>query len=127
MSRTFRQIALLVSLLSATLNAEGIENNTTMDDKKVDIYTGNCLPCHEYMPASLERIFMSYLKKYSGEITVKETLKEFLRNPTKESSAMSELFIDQFGVKEKTILSEKELNRAINIYWEKYNVRKKLR
>jgi len=70
---------------------------------------------------------MSYLKKYSGEITVKETLKEFLRNPTKESSVMSELFISQFGVKEKTISSEKELNKAINIYWNKYNVRKKLK
>jgi hypothetical protein len=118
---------LLVSFSFILLNAETIENNNTIIDDKIDIYTGNCLPCHEYMPASLERIFMSYLKKYSGEITVKETLKEFLRNPTKESSVMSELFISQFGVKEKTILSEKELNKAINIYWNKYNVRKKLK
>jgi hypothetical protein len=117
---------MLIVSFSIALNAEFGESNITMDSK-VDIYIGNCLPCHEYMPASLEMIFMSYLKKYSGEVTVKETLKEFLRNPTKDSSAMSELFISQFGVKEKTILSEEDLNKAINIYWEKYNVKSKLK
>ncbi len=93
-----------------------------------NIYEKNCLFCHnDHFPTSLERMFMSYIKVYSGEITFKASLKGYLQNPTKELSAMSDLFIDRFGIKEKTTLSEKELEEAINIYWDLYNVRNKLK
>ena len=100
------------------------ENNTT---KEADIYTRNCIPCHEYLPSSLERMFMRYLKVYSGEFTVKESLKAYLRNPDSDTSVMSELFLDRFGIKYKTDLSDKELDEAVNIYWKKYDVRNKLK
>jgi hypothetical protein len=70
---------------------------------------------------------MSYLKVYSGEITTKAALKGYLQNPDKKLSVMSDLFIDRFGIKDKTDLTEKELEEAINIYWDLYNVRNKLR
>ena len=92
-----------------------------------DIYTRNCIPCHEYLPSSLERMFMSYLKVYSGELTLKESLKAFLRKPDKEFSVMSDLFLDRFDVKAPTTLSEEELKEAVDIYWKKYNIRNKLR
>ncbi|HHH19891.1 MAG TPA: hypothetical protein ENK86_05230, partial [Campylobacterales bacterium] len=38
----------------------------TNGTQEVDIYTRNCIPCHEYLPSSLERMFMNYLKTYSG-------------------------------------------------------------
>jgi hypothetical protein len=70
---------------------------------------------------------MSYLKVYSGEKTFKESLKSFLRDPDEVSSTMSELFLDRFGVKSKTELNDKELEEAVNLYWEMYNIRNKLK
>ncbi|MBD3792568.1 MAG: hypothetical protein IE889_00180 [Campylobacterales bacterium] len=102
-----------------------------MTDKEAiessDVYMRNCIPCHEYLPSTLERMFMSYLKVYSGEFTVKESLKAYLRNPDRDMSVMSELFLDRFGIKYKTDLSEQELEEAVNIYWNKFNVRNKLK
>ena len=43
-------------------------------------YERNCIPCHRYQPASLEKLFMEYLKTYSGELSLKESLKIFLKN-----------------------------------------------
>ena len=103
---------------------KSIESNSTQE---VDIYTRNCIPCHEYLPSSLERMFMSYLKVYSGEFTVKESLKAYLRQPDPDVSVMSKLFRDRFGIKYETDLSDEELDEAVNIYWEKYDVRKKLK
>ncbi len=93
-----------------------------------NIYEKNCLFCHNgHFPTSLQRMFMSYLKVYSGEITLKSALKGYLKNPTKEHSVMSDLFIDRFGIKKKTTLTDKELEEAIDIYWDLYNVRNKLK
>jgi hypothetical protein len=103
-------------------------STTSKNLNDVDIYTGNCIPCHEYgMPATLERMFMKYLKSYSGEISVKLTLKQFLKNPLKKDSVMSDLFLSRFSVKDKTLLSDEDLTKAIDIYWDLYNVRNKLK
>ena len=91
-----------------------------------NIFKRNCIVCHEHLPASLQRMFMAYLKVYSGERTTKAAIKGFLQKPTKRLSVMSDLFIDRFGIKDKTTLSEKELDEAIDIYWNLYNVRNKL-
>jgi len=89
------------------------------------VYEKNCLPCHnDHFPTSLEKMFMSYLKVYSGEITFKASLKGYLQKPDKELSVMSDLFIDRFGIKEPTTLSEKELEEAIDTYWEFIHVPK---
>jgi len=95
--------------------------------QRANIYERTCIPCHRYLPSSLERMFMSYLKTYSGELTVKAALKSFLKNPREKKSLMSDLFIDHFSVKDKSTLSDKELEEAINIYWETYDVRNKLK
>jgi len=122
----------VVVLINAQESSQrSLETNTSEVSipKRVEdnVYTRNCVPCHEYLPSSLERMFMSYLKVYSGELTLKESLKAFLRNPDREFSVMSDLFLDRFGVKEKTTLSEAELKEAVDIYWDKYNIRNKLR
>ena len=90
-------------------------------------YERHCIPCHQYQPASLEKLFMTYLKTYSGELSLKGTLKEFLKEPKESTSLMSEIFIDRFSVKDKTKLSDSELDEAINVYWDIYNVRDKLK
>lgn len=117
------------SLFSLSLGAEArvkVESKKKFE-KDMNIFEKKCIPCHEYLPSNLERMFMSYLKVYSGERIFKESLKSFLRRPDEVSSTMSDLFLDRFGVKSKSELSEKELDEAVNIYWDMYDIRNKLR
>jgi len=101
------------------------EENSELN--KINIYERNCIPCHRYLPLSLEHMYMRYLKTFSGEKTFKASLKVFLKHPMEQTSVMSDLFIDRFSVKDKTLLNDKQLDEAINIYWDLYNVRNKLK
>ncbi len=64
---------------------------------------------------------------YSGEENVKAGLKHYLRYPSKSITVMSELFIDSYGIKKKSKLNKRELDEAINIYWDKFKVFDKLK
>ena len=92
-----------------------------------DIYERKCVPCHQELPTSLQQMFMSYLSVYSGEKNVKAVLKYYLQYPSKGMSVMSDLFIDSYGIKDKSTLSKEELNKAVNLYWEKFKVFNKLK
>jgi len=105
---------LWVLLILNTLNAE-------------NVFERNCVTCHQELPATLQEMFKRYLLIYSSETNVKAGIKHYLRYPSKDISAMSDLFVDTYGIKEKTKLSPRELNEAVNIYWEKYKVFGKLK
>lgn len=87
-----------------------------------DIFEKKCIPCHRDLPTSLHQMFMKYLQLYSSEKNLKYVMKYYLQHPSKELSAMSDLFIDVYGIKEPTTLSDKELDMAIDIYWDRYRV-----
>jgi hypothetical protein len=87
-----------------------------------NVFERNCVDCHKPLPATLQEMFKRYLLVYGGENNFKEGLKYYLKHPNKYTSAMSSLFVDTIGIKEKTTLSEEELVESINIYWEKYKV-----
>jgi hypothetical protein len=70
---------------------------------------------------------MKYLQLYSSEGNVKYILKYYLKKPSKKISAMSDLFLDVYGIKEPTKLSDEELDKAIDIYWDRYKVIGKLK
>ncbi len=92
-----------------------------------DIYERNCIPCHKKLPTSLSQMFMKYLESYSGEKNVKTIMKFYLKSPMVNLSVMSDLFIDSYGIKKPTKLNDKELDKAIDIYWEKFKVFDKLK
>lgn len=92
-----------------------------------DIYERNCLSCHQKLPVGIDKYFYRYLLKYSSERKVKQALTAYLKNPSKENTIMPEAFVSRFGIKQKSLLSDKELNEAIDIYWEKYKVFGKLK
>jgi len=92
-----------------------------------NVYERNCVECHKGLPTTLQQMFKEYLQTYSGEENVKAGLKHYLRYPSKSISVMSELFIDTYGIKKKSILNKKELDEAIDIYWEKFKVFDKLK
>jgi Ca2+-binding EF-hand superfamily protein len=93
---------------------------------KNDIYETDCVKCHNRIPVTIDKYFYRYLLKYSSEKEVKKAMFNFLKNPTKEETIMSESFITRFGIKKKTKLSDKKLKEALDIYWDKYKVFGKL-
>jgi len=107
----------LVLLLFISINLWSAEN----------IYERNCIPCHKNLPTSLQQMFKEYLLVYSGEQNVKAGIKHYLKYPNRSITVMSELFIDNFGIKKKSTLTEEELDEAIDIYWEKFKVFNKLK
>ena len=92
-----------------------------------NIYERECVTCHKNLPSSLQRMFMNYLLVYGGEKNLKAGLKHYLKYPSKHISVMSDLFIENYGIKEKTTLSDEELDEVIGIYWEKFKVFDKLK
>ncbi len=92
-----------------------------------NIYERNCIPCHKDLPTSLQQMFKEYLLVYSGEQNVKAGIKHYLKYPNRSISVMSELFINNFGIKKKSTLTPEELDEAVNIYWEKFKVFNKLK
>jgi hypothetical protein len=116
-----KKMVIISLVLNVMLYAESKEK------EEKNIYERTCLPCHRYLPSSLGDMYMRYLKTFSGEVTFKASLKAFLKEPLEQTSVMSDLFIDRFSVKDKSLLSDKELDEAIDIYWDLYNVRNKLK
>lgn len=104
---------LIVSLLSITLFGS--------------VYSENCVSCHEKMPVKIDKFFYRYLLKYSSEENLKSALIEYLKNPTKEKTILQEGLQNRFGVKEKTTLSDKNLKKAVDEYWDIYKVFGKLK
>ncbi|WP_300366196.1 c-type cytochrome [Hydrogenimonas sp.] len=91
-------------------------------DRGKNIYERNCVACHRKLPVALDKFFFNYLLKYSSERRVKEALQRFLKHPTKKKALASEELINQYGLMPKTELSDTELRRAIDTYWETYKV-----
>lgn len=101
-------------------------NISVFANKNFDIYEKNCVNCHNSLPVSIDKYFYRYLLKYSGEKQVKESIYNYLKNPSKKTTIMPQSFIDRFGIKKKTSLGDEELKDAIDIYWDKYKVFDKL-
>jgi len=87
-----------------------------------DAFERHCVGCHASLPASLHRMFFNYLLLYSSERNTKEAIIYYLKKPDRDISMMSDLFLDTIGVKKPTKLSDTQLKKAVDIYWQKYNV-----
>ncbi len=91
------------------------------------VYQQNCVPCHKKLPIKIDKFFYRYLLKYSSAIETKYAMKLYLQNPQKENSILNPALLNRFGVKKKSKLNEKELEKAIDEYWDIYKVFGKLR
>ncbi|MEA3353121.1 MAG: hypothetical protein U9Q33_04810 [Campylobacterota bacterium] len=87
-----------------------------------DIYENNCVSCHKKLPVGLDKLFFRYLLKYSSKKELQKNLKQYLLDPSSETTVMPESFIDRFGIKSKTTLKPKELDKSLEVYWQTYKV-----
>ncbi len=67
-----------------------------------------------------------YTLKYSSEVKIKKAIFEYLKNPSIEKSVLPYGFLNRFGIKEKSSLEDKELNKMVDIYYEKFNIKSKI-
>ncbi len=81
----------------------------------------NCINCHQNQ-TQLKMIMGKYTLKFSSQKRVETAMFEFLKNPSKEKSAMPFGFISRFGVKDKSTLEDEVLKKSIHQYYEKYNL-----
>jgi len=94
---------------------------------KDNIYQKNCVSCHKNQAVTLDKLFFQYLLKYSSEKMVKKSLYNYLKHPSYFKTVMPKGYINRYGVKLPSKLSDKELKKAIDIYWNKYKVFGKLK
>ena len=121
---------MLTSILFAEIESDEkstVVSNEAVKEDRLNIYERTCIACHRFLPLSLEHMYMRYLQTFSGEETFKASLKVFLKEPMEQTSVMSDLFIDRFSVKDKSLLTDKQLDEAIDIYWNLYDVRNRLK
>lgn len=85
-------------------------------------YEHHCVSCHEGMTITLDKFFFRYLLKYSSESDVKKALFAYMKNPKAETSILEPWLINRIGTKKRTSLSDKELQDALDEYWETYKV-----
>ena len=107
-------IVLTLSLFAV----ESVVNNDALET--------NCLHCHQEQQIPSNLISKRYLMKYSTDNRVEEAMYKYLKNPKKEHSIMPAPFFSKFPMKEKSVLDDGSLQKMIKIFFEKYNMKKKL-
>lgn len=85
----------------------------------------NCKKCH-FQERQLEMFMSRYTLKYSSEKRIKKAIFDYLKNPLEENSVMPQGFLRRWKVKEKTDLDDKILKKSIDIYYERYNLKRLL-
>jgi hypothetical protein len=83
-------------------------------------YERNCVTCHEGLDVGIDKFFYRYVLVFSSELSTKAALKDYLMYPMKEKSLLPEGLLEKYGVKAPSILSEPELEEAIDVYWKRY-------
>lgn len=96
-------------------------------NKQNNIFEKKCLSCHKKIDVKLDKFLFRYLLKHSSEKNVKEAMFNYLKNPSKDTTIMSEAFILRYKIKSKSKLKDEDLQKAIDIYWEQYKVFGKLK
>jgi hypothetical protein len=108
--------------LKRVLPALLLVSAVTLTAAPKDPYRDDCVRCHRKLPVTLDKFFFNYLLKYSSERAVKAALYSFLRHPTRKKALASEELIRQYGLMPGSRLSDTDLRRAIDTYWETYKV-----
>jgi hypothetical protein len=86
------------------------------------VFDRECVACHVQQQIPLRKTFMNALLIYSGKENMKAGLKYFLRHPRRDSSVMGEAFFDEHALAKPIDLNDTILDRALEIYWERYHV-----
>ena len=85
-----------------------------------------CLSCHAQQQIPNRLIYKRYLMQYSTDNRMEEAIFSYLKNPNKETSIMPPQFFLKFPMKEALVLDKKVLEENIQMFFETFDVKKKL-
>ena len=112
---------LSITFIVLTLSLFAVES--VVDNDALEI---NCLHCHQEQQIPSNLISKRYLMHYSTDKRVEEAMFKYLKDPKKEHSIMPSPFFSKFPMKEKSVLDDVSLKQNIKVFFEKYNMKKKL-
>jgi len=90
-------------------------------------FKNSCLSCHVKKKISLRKTFMNALLVYGGEKNFKSALFYYCKKPNPLTSVMSEEFISKFLPLNPIKITDKELQKSIDEYWNRYKIEGKLK
>lgn len=70
---------------------------------------------------------MRYLSAYGGENNVKAGMLHYFIYPAKDISVMPKEFLTEKGIMNHSYIGEKNLQKSIDMYWELYKVKGRLK
>ncbi|CAA6817456.1 MAG: Unknown protein [uncultured Sulfurovum sp.] len=95
-------------------------------DVQIQELENRCLTCHKQEQIPSERTYRRYLMKYSTKEVITVAMIKYLKDPKKELSAMPPQFLSRFPMKLTLDLDEVSLNKYVEAYIERFDVKKKL-
>jgi len=90
-------------------------------------FKSSCVSCHTKKKISLRKTFMSALLVYSSEKNFKTALFYYCKRPDPLTSVMSEEFISMFLPLNPIKITDDELEKSIDEYWNRYKIEGKLK
>ena len=85
----------------------------------------NCISCHKN-EFQFSMFIRKYTLKYSSEKKIKEAVIQYLKNPQHEKSVLPYGYLKRFGIKKKSMLSDNELKKMVDKFYEKYNMKDRI-
>jgi len=100
-------------LITLNLNANELEQN--------------CLNCHTNNQLPTDLIYKRYLMKYSTKTNMQQAIFNYLKEPTIKNSIMPKQFFIKFNTKNTVKLDNKTLKKNIDMFLDKFDIKKKLK
>ncbi len=85
----------------------------------------NCLECHAN-EFQLHMFMKKYSLKFSSERVIKKAIFDYLKKPTMKQSVLPFGYLNRFGIKDKTNLSDEELSKMVEVYYNRFNLKDKI-
>jgi hypothetical protein len=87
----------------------------------------DCLSCHKAQQIPSQLIYRRYLMRYSTAKSIEIAMAKYLKDPKKATSIMPPQFFLKFPMKEAVVLDKNRLESDIQMFIEKFDIKKKLR
>ncbi len=89
-------------------------------------FESDCLKCHKQSAIPMDMIYKRYLLEFSSHEDMKRAMVNFLKNPTKQKSMLPKGLLMGMSIKEKSNLSDKQLEDRIDEYLKIYDIKKRI-
>ncbi|BCD60604.1 MULTISPECIES: hypothetical protein [unclassified Nitratiruptor] len=91
------------------------------------LFDKRCIPCHQKKHIDLKAIYFNYILYHSSKSRTLKAIRKFLLHPDPKKSLLPYDYKKRTKGVYKHKIKEKELEKALEIYWTRYTVIGKIR